>query len=84
MSKTFKAGLAATAMFTALAAAAAPITASAMPQANGITNCDAPGGRQRFVTPADVQRDASAAGPGTQFVSCPKNCRMMPSRRLVS
>ena len=47
MSKTFKAGLAATAMFTALAAAAAPMTASAMPQANGITNCDAPGGRQR-------------------------------------
>ena len=29
MSKTFKAGLAATAMFTALAAAAAPMTASA-------------------------------------------------------
>ena len=47
MSKTFKAGLAATAMFTALAAAAAPMTASAMPQANGITNCDAPGGRQQ-------------------------------------
>ena len=47
MSKFFKAGLAATAMFAALASAAVPMTASAMPQANGVTNCDAPGGRQR-------------------------------------
>jgi uncharacterized protein YgiM (DUF1202 family) len=47
MSKTFKAGLAATAMFAALGAAALPMSASAMPQANGITNCDAPGGRQQ-------------------------------------
>ena len=47
MSKFFKAGLAATAMFAALGSAAVPMTASAMPQANGITNCDAPGGRQR-------------------------------------
>ena len=47
MSKTFKAGLAATAMFAALGAAAVPMSASAMPQANGITNCDAPGGRQQ-------------------------------------
>lgn len=47
MSKFFKAGLAATAMFAALGSAAVPMTASAMPQANGITNCDAPGGRQQ-------------------------------------
>ena len=47
MSKFFKAGLAATAMFAALGSAAVPMTASAMPQANGVTNCDAPGGRQR-------------------------------------
>ena len=47
MSKFFKAGLAATAMFGALGSAAVPMTASAMPQANGITNCDAPGGRQQ-------------------------------------
>ncbi|MGO4408585.1 MULTISPECIES: SH3 domain-containing protein [unclassified Brevundimonas] len=45
MSKFFKAGLAATAMFAALGSAAVPMTASA--QANGITNCDAPGGRQQ-------------------------------------
>ena len=47
MSKFFKTGLAATAMFAALGSAAVPMTASAMPQANGVTNCDAPGGRQR-------------------------------------
>ncbi|MGH7027282.1 MAG: SH3 domain-containing protein, partial [Brevundimonas sp.] len=47
MTKTFNAGLAAAAMFAALASAAVPMTASAMPQANGVTNCDAPGGRQR-------------------------------------
>ena len=47
MSKFFKTGLAATAMFAALGSAAVPMTASAMPQANGITNCDAPGGRQQ-------------------------------------
>src|SRR5690606_22683717 len=47
MSKFFKTGLAATAMFAALGSAAVPMTASAMPQANGVTNCDAPGGRQQ-------------------------------------
>ncbi len=47
MSKTFKAGLTAAALFAALGAAAVPMTASARPQANGITNCDAPGGRQQ-------------------------------------
>lgn len=47
MSKTFKTGLAAAAMIAALGAAAMPMSASAMPQANGITNCDAPGGRQQ-------------------------------------
>lgn len=48
MSKTLKASLAAIAAFSALAAASAlPAQASApQPQANGITNCDAPGGRQ--------------------------------------
>lgn len=46
MSKTFKAGLVATAIFAALGAAV-PMSANAMPQANGITNCDAPGGRQQ-------------------------------------
>ncbi|HCW49915.1 MAG TPA: SH3 domain-containing protein, partial [Brevundimonas sp.] len=47
MSKMFKAGLAATAMFAALGSAAVPMSAAAMPQANGVTNCDAPGGRQQ-------------------------------------
>lgn len=47
MSKTFKASLAAVSMIAALGAAAVPMSASAMPQANGITNCDAPGGRQQ-------------------------------------
>ncbi|MEN5145663.1 SH3 domain-containing protein [Brevundimonas diminuta] len=47
MSKVFKTGLAAASMIAALGAAAMPMSASAMPQANGITNCDAPGGRQQ-------------------------------------
>lgn len=45
MSKMFKAGLATASMIAAMAAAAVPMTANA--QANGITNCDAPGGRQQ-------------------------------------
>lgn len=46
MSKTFNATLATASMIAALGAAAVPMTASAQ-QANGITNCDAPGGRQQ-------------------------------------
>ena len=34
-------------MFAALGSAAVPMSAAAMTQANGITNCDAPGGRQQ-------------------------------------
>lgn len=45
MSKSFKAGLAGVSIFAAIAAAAVPMAANA--QANGITNCDAPGGRQQ-------------------------------------
>ncbi|MFN4040468.1 MAG: glycine zipper 2TM domain-containing protein, partial [Brevundimonas sp.] len=46
MSKTFNSALAGVAMVAALAAGAVPTAASAQ-QANGITNCDAPGGRQQ-------------------------------------
>lgn len=45
MSKIFKAGLATASLIAALGAAAVPMTANA--QANGVTNCDAPGGRQQ-------------------------------------
>ncbi|MHC3127416.1 peptide-binding protein [Brevundimonas sp. GN22] len=45
MSKIFKAGLATASLIAALGATAVPMTANA--QANGITNCDAPGGRQQ-------------------------------------
>lgn len=45
MSKIFKAGLATASLIAALGAAAVPLAANA--QANGITNCDAPGGRQQ-------------------------------------
>ncbi len=47
MSKIYMAGLAAAALVTSMGASAVPMSAAAMPQANGITNCDAPGGRQR-------------------------------------
>ncbi|WP_409018550.1 SH3 domain-containing protein [Brevundimonas vesicularis] len=47
MSKIYMAGLAAAALVTSMGASAVPMTAAAMPQANGITNCDAPGGRQQ-------------------------------------
>ena len=46
MSKTFNSALAGVAMVAALAAGAVPTAASAQ-QANGITNCDAAGGRQQ-------------------------------------
>ena len=46
MSKIFKTTLATASLIAALGAAAVPMTANAQ-QANGITNCDAPGGRQR-------------------------------------
>lgn len=45
MSKIFKAGLTTASLIAALGATAVPMTANA--QANGITNCDAPGGRQQ-------------------------------------
>ncbi len=47
MSKIYMAGLAAAALVTSMGASAVPMSAVAMPQANGITNCDAPGGRQQ-------------------------------------
>lgn len=48
MSKSINAAVAGAAMIAALAAGAVPMTASAAPlQVNGVTNCDAPGGRQR-------------------------------------
>lgn len=47
MSKITMAGLAAVALMTSMGASAVPMSAAAMPQANGITNCDAPGGRQQ-------------------------------------
>lgn len=46
MSKFFKAGLATASLIAAMGAAAVPMTVNAQ-QANGITNCDAPGGRQQ-------------------------------------
>lgn len=45
MSKTFNSALAGAAMIAALAAGAVPSAAAA--QVNGVTNCDAPGGRQQ-------------------------------------
>ncbi|WP_297799619.1 SH3 domain-containing protein [uncultured Brevundimonas sp.] len=45
MSKIFKAGLATASLIAALGTVSLPMTANA--QANGITNCDAPGGRQQ-------------------------------------
>lgn len=45
MSKIYKAGLATASLIAALGSAAVPMSASA--QSNGITNCDAPGGRQQ-------------------------------------
>lgn len=45
MSKSFNSALAGAAMIAALAAGAVPTVATA--QVNGITNCDAPGGRQQ-------------------------------------
>jgi uncharacterized protein YgiM (DUF1202 family) len=47
MSKKPIALMAAVAMIAAGGASAVPMSAAAMPQANGITNCDAPGGRQQ-------------------------------------
>ena len=47
MSKKPIALLAAVTMIAAGGASAIPMSAAAMPQANGITNCDAPGGRQQ-------------------------------------
>ena len=46
MSKKISAAIAAAALLGGLAPAALP-TAAAAQQANGVTNCDAPGGRQR-------------------------------------
>lgn len=48
MSKSINAAIAGAAMIAALAAGAVPMAASAAPlQVNGVTNCDAPGGRQQ-------------------------------------
>ncbi len=46
MSKTFTTAVAALASLAALGAAAMPTAASAQGRGNGVTNCDAPGGRQ--------------------------------------
>lgn len=45
MSKIFKAGLATASLIAAMGTLSVPMAANA--QANGITNCDAPGGRQQ-------------------------------------
>lgn len=47
MTKKFVALSAVVALMAGGAATAVPMSASAMVQANGITNCDAPGGRQQ-------------------------------------
>lgn len=47
MTKKFVALSAVVALMAGGAATAVPMTASAQAQSNGITNCDAPGGRQR-------------------------------------
>ncbi|WP_292053023.1 MULTISPECIES: SH3 domain-containing protein [unclassified Brevundimonas] len=45
MSKIFKTGLATASLIAAMGTMSVPMTANA--QANGVTNCDAPGGRQQ-------------------------------------